>query len=61
MYAWTQFMLIFTRGQFWPSGIVIAPVCVSVSVCVCLCVYQSLACPHDNSSAVQARITKFET
>ena len=46
-----------TRGQFWPSGIVIAPVCVSVSVCV----YQSLACPHDNSSAVQARITKFET
>ena len=49
--------LIFTRGQFWPSGIVIAPVCVSVSVCV----YQSLACPHDNSSAVQARITKFET
>ena len=28
--------LIFTRGQFWPSGIVIAPVCVSVSVCVCI-------------------------
>ena len=28
--------LIFTRGQFWPSGIVIAPVCVSVSVCVCV-------------------------
>ena len=27
---------IFTRGQFWPSGIVIAPVCVSVSVCVCI-------------------------
>ena len=27
---------IFTRGQFWPSGIVIAPVCVSVSVCVCV-------------------------
>ena len=51
--------IIFTRGQFWPSGIVIAPVCVSVSVSVC--VYQSLACPHDNSSAVQARITKFET
>ena len=46
---------IFTRGQFWPSGIVIACVCVSV----CPCVYQSLACPHDNSSAVHARITKF--
>ena len=27
--------------------------------CLCLCVYQSLACPHDNSSPVQARITKF--
>ena len=48
---------IFTRGQFWPSGIVIAHVCVFVSVCV----YQSLACPHDNASAVQARITKFES
>ena len=47
---------IFTRGQFWPSGIVIACVCVSVRVSVC--VYQSLACPHDNSSAVYARITK---
>ena len=27
--------------------------------CVCVCVYQSLACHHDNSSAVHARITKF--
>ena len=32
-----------------------------LSVYLSLCVYQSLACPHDNSSAVQARITKFET
>ena len=31
----------------------------SVCLSVCLCVYQSLACPHDNSSAVHARITKF--
>ena len=46
---------IFTRGQFWPPGIVVACVC----VCVCVCVYQSLACPDDNSSPVQARITKF--
>ena len=52
---YTPFFNIFTRGQFWPSGIVIACVCVSV----CPCVYQSLACPHDNSSAGQARITKF--
>ena len=44
---------IFTRGQFWPSGIVIACVCGSV------CVYQSRACPHDNSSPIQTRITKF--
>ena len=43
--------LFFTRGQFWPPGIVVA--------CVCVCVYHSLACPHDNSSPVQARITKF--
>ena len=44
-----------TRGQFWPSGIVVASVCLSV----CLCVRQSLACPRDNLSPVQARITKF--
>ena len=30
--------LVFTRGQFWPSGIVIACVCVCVGVCVSLCV-----------------------
>ena len=46
-----------TRGQFWPSGIVIT--CVCGSVCVCMCVYQSRACPLDNSSPSQARITKF--
>ena len=42
---------LFTRGQFWPSGIVIA--------CVCLCVRQSWACLHDNSSQDWARIAKF--
>ena len=46
-----------TRGQFWPSVIVIA--CVCGSVCPCVCVYQSRACPHDNSSPIQARNTKF--
>ena len=50
-----HFEIIFTRGQFWPSGIVVACVCVSVSLC------QSLACPRDNSRPVQARITKFGT
>ena len=49
------FYVVFTRGQFWPSGIVVA--CVCVRVCVC----QSWACPHDNSQRVQARITKFGT
>ena len=46
---------IFTRGQFWPSGIVVACIC----VCVCLSVCQSLACPRNNSGPVQARISKF--
>ena len=27
---------VFTRGQFWPSGIVVACVCVCVSVCMCV-------------------------
>ena len=49
----------FTRGQFWPSAIVVACVCVCVSVCVCQSMCQSLACPRDNSGPVQARITKF--
>ena len=43
---------IFTRGQFWPSGIVVA--------CVCPCGRQSRACPRDNLSLIPARITKFE-
>ena len=43
---------IFTRGQFWPSGIVVA--------CVCPCGRQSRACPCDNLSLVLTRITKFE-
>ena len=47
--------LLFTRGQFWPPGIVIACVCVRVCDSVC----QSRACPRDNSGPVQARIAKF--
>ena len=50
-------VFFFTRGQFWPSGIVVACVCVCVSVCLCVC--QSLACPRDNSGPVQTRIAKF--
>ena len=47
----------FTRGQFWPSGIVVA--CVCVCVCVCLSVCQSLVCPRNNSGPVQAKIIKL--
>ena len=35
------------------------PVLASRYYQMCVCVYQSLACPHDNSSPVQPRITKF--
>ena len=35
-----SFWFIFTRGQFWPSGIVVA--CVCVCVCVCLSVNHQL-------------------
>ena len=48
-----EFVFHFTRGQFWPSGIVVA--CVWVSGCQTVC--QSLACPRDNSGPIQARIT----
>ena len=34
--------VIFTRGQFWPSGIVIACVCGSVCPCVCMCINHEL-------------------
>ena len=49
------------RGQFWPSGIVIACVCVCPCPWVCQPVCQSIACPRDNSGPVQARIAKFGT
>ena len=45
--------LVFTRGQFWPPGIVVA------HVCVCLFVCQSPDCPRDILSPVQAGIAKF--
>ena len=55
----TSFTLIFTRGQFWPSGIVVACVCLSVCVSVCVCVRQPRACPRHKSPRFQARTTKF--
>ena len=50
---------IFTRGQYWPTGIVVACVCVCVCLCVCQSVCQSLVCQHNSPGPVQARITKF--
>ena len=50
-------VVIFTRGQLWPSDIVIASVCVCVCMCVCVC--QSSVCPDDNLSPAQTTITKF--
>ena len=49
-----NFQRVFTRGQYWPSGIVVACVCPSVRQSV-----RHQVCPRDNSSPVQARITKF--
>ena len=38
-----------------------ASVCLCLRVFVCPCVYQSRACPHDNSQLVQARVIKCRT
>ena len=46
---------VFTWGQLWPSGIVIACIC----VCVYVCVPQSSVCLDDNLSPAQATITKI--
>ena len=60
------------RHRFWPSQMLFyvafypRPVlafgycrCLRLSVCVFVRVRQPSACPRDNSSSVQARITKF--
>ena len=43
--------------NFYPRPVLASGYC--RCLCLCVCVYQSLACPDDNSSPVQARITKF--
>ena len=45
------------KSIFYPRPVLASGYC--RCLCLCVCVYQSLACPHDNSSPVQARITKF--
>ena len=54
-------LAVFTPGQFWPSGIVVACVCLRVCVRVSMCVCQScVPITRDNSGhSRQTRITKF--
>ena len=49
------------RFHFYPRPVLAFGYChrLRLWVCVCVCVYQSLACPGDNSTLIQARITKF--
>ena len=44
---------------FYPRPVLAFGYCRCLRVCVCVSVRQSWACPCDNSSTVQARITKF--
>ena len=46
--------IFLTRGQFWPSDIVVA--CICLCLCVCAYVRQPWACPRDNLWPIQARI-----
>ena len=50
-----DFIIFITRGQLWPSDIVIVCVC----LCVYVCVRQSSVCPDDNLWPAQATITKI--
>ena len=53
-------LVIFMKLSFLPEASFGLRVLSSpVSVGLCVCVYQSRACTHDNSSPIQARITKF--
>ena len=47
---------------FYPGPVLAFGYCHGLRGCgvFCLCVYQSLACPHDNSSPVQARILEID-
>ena len=51
---------IFTRGQFQPSGIVIACICLCVRLSVFASVYHPIVWPCENSSTVQDGTTKFK-
>ena len=46
--------LVFIPGQFWPSGIIVACICLSV----CVFMGQPWACLHNNFWPIQSRVTK---
>ena len=48
-----------TCSCYYPRPVLASGYCNCLCLCVTVCVYQSPACPHDNSSPAQARITKF--
>ena len=54
-------MCLLVPFNFYPRPVLAFGYChrLRLWVCVSVCVYQSRACPHDNSSPIQARITKF--
>ena len=53
-----KFALLLPEANF-SLRVLSSPASVCLSVCPCVYVYQSLACPHDIPSQVQAGITKF--
>ena len=56
--CWVQILQFLPEASFGLRVLSLpASVCVCLSVCLSVC--QSLACPHDNSGPIQARITKF--
>ena len=58
--TWRQDMFCFNNtSAFYPRPVLAFGYCPCLRVCVCVSVRQSWACPCDNSSTVQARITKF--
>ena len=50
---WEQRFLIFTPGQFWLLGVVVASVCLCVRVHMCV---QARSCPRHNSWRLQGQI-----
>ena len=61
LFGFGQFCLIWFILFFYPRPVLAFGYCrcLRLSVCVSVRVRQPSACPRDNSSSVQARITKF--